>query len=246
MSRTRRARTAALAAVAALVALPAIGAETITFPELSGRVVDGAGLIPRDQERRLTEQLAAHEDATTNQVVVVTLESLEGRTIEQYGYQLGRYWGIGQKGRDNGALLIVAPAERRVRIEVGYGLEGTLTDAISSNIVHAIVLPAFKRGDMAGGIEAGALAIVEALGGEYRMRDPRPTGRSRPTSVLPFILLVIVVGILNLMSPGGLRRPYRRGVYMGPTFGGGRGGFGGGGFGGGGGGFGGGGASGGW
>ena len=133
-------------------------------------MVDQAGLLSADAERALDERLAGHERASQNQVVVVTVDSLQGRTIEEFGYQLGRHWGIGQAEQDNGVLLIVAPQERRVRIEVGYGLEGLLTDAISSNIIHSLILPAFRRGDVEGGIAGGALAVVDALGGQYQMR----------------------------------------------------------------------------
>jgi uncharacterized protein len=249
-------RLVGLVALAALLSglagwAGAAGAQdAIDFPKLTGRVVDRAGLLDAKQRTQLSAYLEGHENATTNQVVVVTVDSLEGRPIEEYGYQLGRHWGIGQEGEDNGVLLIVAPKERKVRIEVGYGLEGVLTDAISSNIVHAVILPEFKRGAMAQGIMAGAVSIVEALGGEYRMREHRqPTAEHAPLA-LPVALMILgafVFLTFNRGGPSGLRR---RGVYFGPVIGGSRGGgFGGGmggGFGGGGGGFGGGGASGGW
>jgi uncharacterized protein len=99
--------------------------------------------------------------------VIVTLKSLQGNQIEDFGYQLGRHWGIGQEGKDNGVLLIVAPTERKVRIEVGYGLEGTLTDALSKTIIEQEITPRFKRGDMGEGIVAGTDAILAVLGGEY-------------------------------------------------------------------------------
>ena len=109
--------------------------------------------------------LAEHERATGEQVVVVTLDSLQGYSIEDYGYQLGRHWGIGQKGTNTGALLIVAPRERKVRIEVGYGLEGELTDAISRTIIDNYILPSFKRGDYNAGVLAGTRSILQVLGG---------------------------------------------------------------------------------
>src|SRR5690554_1153517 len=116
-----------------LISLPVFSA--ISFPELTGRVVDNADMIDAATEQQLTQMLAAHEQNSTNQVVVVTVNDLQGTTIEDFGYQLGRTWGIGQKNADNGALLLVAKDERKVRIEVGYGLEGVLTDAISANII---------------------------------------------------------------------------------------------------------------
>ncbi len=105
--------------------------------------------------------LADHERATGEQVVVVTLASLQGYPIEDFGYQLGRHWGIGQKGKNTGALLIVAPNEHKVRIEVGYGLEGTLTDAISATIIQNYILPSFKRGDFNFGVLAGTTSMLQ-------------------------------------------------------------------------------------
>jgi uncharacterized protein len=254
MQRPPSPRVLAIAiAIAGLAMLAGVagmaGAQELEFPALNGRIVDQAGLLSPDAERALDERLAGHERASTNQIVVVTLDSLQGRPIEEVGYQLGRHWGIGQAGEDNGVLLIVAPNERKVRIEVGYGLEGTLTDAISSNIIHALILPAFRRGDTEGGIAAGTLAIVEALGGQYQMRSGGvrlTTGGAPPWVILLVFAFVIAMSVWRTPIVGG-----RRGVFLGPGFGGGRGGFGGGGFGGGGfggggGGFGGGGASGGW
>src|SRR5581483_12117480 len=112
----------------------------------------------------LTGKLADLEAKTGRQVVVVTLASLQGDDIEDYGYQLGRAWGIGQKGQNNGALFIVAPSEHKVRIEVGYGLEPVLTDALSSVILQEKVLPKFRAGDVQGGVVDGTAAIVQQLG----------------------------------------------------------------------------------
>src|SRR6266851_3319897 len=135
------------------------------FPPLMGRVVDDAGILTRSTRAALTDMLAQRERATGNQVVIVTLKDLQGYTIEDFGYQLGRKWGIGQKEKSNGVLLIVAPKEHKVRIEVGYGLEGTLTDAISRVIIEGEILPAFRRGDFNAGVLAGATSILKVLGG---------------------------------------------------------------------------------
>lgn len=134
------------------------------FPALTGRVVDGANVIPADVEARLVQKLAMLETQTQRQVVVATLPSLQGYEISDYGYQLGRKWGLGDKQRNDGALLVVAPNERKVRIEVGYGLEPVLTDGLSSLIISQQIVPRFKAGDMPGGIEAGADAIIAQLG----------------------------------------------------------------------------------
>ena len=229
-----------------------------SFPSLSGRVVDQAGLLDAPVEARLARMLAAHEKATTEQVVVVTVPDLQGYSIADYGYRLGRFWGIGQKGKDNGALLIVAPKERKIRIEVGYGLEGRLTDAQSSVIIHQVIAPAFKRGDFAGGITRGTQAILQVLGGNPLKARAADTGTRPheapkiPMAVVFLVLLIIVTTFLGGGGRGGgrallggalLGSLLRRG---GPGGGFGGGGFGGGGFGGGGGSFGGGGASGGW
>jgi uncharacterized protein len=250
MRRAPAARASLLAGLTLFVVAGGARAEP-TFPALGGRVVDGAHLLSGAARERIATRLAAHEQATGNQVVVVTLDSLQGYPIEDFGYQLGRHWGIGQKGRDNGVLLIVAPAERKVRIEVGYGLEGDLTDALSSHIVHDVVLPRFRRGDFEGGIEAGADAIVQVLGGQYERPSPRSGRRGGELGWLQILFILLGFGFfvgINLLSStaGGRRLARRRGIYVGGGGFGRGGGFGGGGFGGGGGGFGGGGASGSW
>ncbi len=152
---------AALLGVWLLIA-PA-GSHAQTFPALTGRVVDAANIIPPDVEARLTQKLAALETQSHRQLVVATLPSLEGYEISDYGYRLGRAWGIGSKDKNDGALLIVAPVERKVRIEVGYGLEGIVTDGLSSLIIQNQILPRFKAGDMPGGIEAATDALITQL-----------------------------------------------------------------------------------
>ena len=122
-----------LLAVALLAAAPAAAQ---TFPELTGRVVDQADLLGPAQEVELTQRLEALEQASSRQLVVATVSSLEGYPIEEYGYQLGRHWGLGQSEANNGIILLVAPNERKVRIETGYGIRPVLTDAVSSVIVR--------------------------------------------------------------------------------------------------------------
>ena len=227
-------------------------AQELELPSLSGRVVDNAELLDTQTEARLTSMLAGHEQATTEQVVVVTVPDLQGRSIEEFGVQLGRAWGIGQQGEDNGALLIVARDDRRVRIEVGYGLEGRLTDAQSSLIINGIIVPAFQQGDFSRGIVEGAEAMIQVLGGDplksAAMRPVMPMHAQEPGGfgVLAFFLMLVAIFVIG--GGRGGRGGGRRALLLGALLGGmGRGGgFGGGGFGGGGGGFGGGGASGGW
>jgi uncharacterized protein len=243
---------AALLALVCAFALPAAAADP-SFPALSGRVVDDAGILSSDAQTRLTAMSQALEDKTKDQLVVVTLKSLQGNEIAQYGYQLGRHWGIGQKGHDNGALLIIAPNEHQARIEVGYGLEGTLTDAQSKLIIENILKPAFRRGDFDGGTLAGTAAILQVLGVETKDVQQVLSQQAQPqpnddTGGFPIVIVIFVIWIVfgrflwPLLFLGGMGG--RRGGFGG--FGGGGFGGGGGGFSGGGGSFGGGGASGGW
>src|SRR5690606_23605917 len=178
-----------------------LAAAQVQVPPLTGRVVDRAELLNPAQESELTQLLAGHEQATGNQLVVVTLPDLGGRSIEETGLALGREWGIGQQGRDNGALLIVAQAERRIRIEVGYGLEDRLTDAQSALIIHNLIAPAFRQGDFAGGIRAGVEGMIQVIGGEpmegYLPALGQPAREQPPLLVLlvVFLVMLAVIGI---------------------------------------------------
>jgi uncharacterized protein len=234
------------AVVLMLVAMAVLAAPK--FPELTGRVVDGAGLLSGTARAALDEKLAAHEAQTTNQVVVVTLTSLQGYDIADFGYQLGRHWQIGQKDRNNGVLLIVAPQERKVRIEVGYGLEGSLTDVLSHDIIQSRILPHFRQGNYEAGIVAGVDAILKAIEGTYEPAPARSDSKRR-TGVIVVLVMIFLFVMLVLGTVGAGARHYggRRSHWGGYSSGGfSGGGFGGGGFSGGGGSFGGGGASGGW
>jgi uncharacterized protein len=195
-------RPSLLAALAWVGLTVAVAAQTLVFPALTGRVVDQAGLLSVADRAALTDSLAALEAKTTDQLVVVTLTSLQGHEIEDYGYQLGRYWKIGQKDKNNGALLIVAPTEHTVRIEVGYGLEGTLTDAVSRYIIETSILPRFKTGDFAGGIKRGADDIIQLLGGDGDALQRAATHYAaarvrRPDSDSP-LGPAIIVGLLGV------------------------------------------------
>ena len=238
------------------------------YPDLNNqRVVDDAHLLSDATKADLTLKLKGLEDATTDQVVIVTVPDLEGYDIADYGYQLGRHWGIGQKAggpaasngqtyKDNGILLIVAPNERKVRIEVGYGLEPVMTDAMSSVIIQRAILPQFKAGDYSAGIVAGTDQIIAQLAQDRQVaiqkaqeaQTAADTGGSRKGG-LPLPLIIFIIIIFVMFSRGWL--PW---FLLGSLLGGGRGGgdwgggggFGGGGFRGGGGSFGGGGSSGSW
>lgn len=242
-----------------LVAPPARAA--LTFPALNGRVVDDAHVLSPQTVSDLTTQLADLEAKTGRQLVVVTLPSLQGDDIADYGYQLGRSWGIGQKGKNNGVLFIVAPNEKKVRIEVGYGLEPILTDALSSVILQDAVLPKFRSGDVQGGVVAGTQALIQQLSAdpETAAAKAQSATQSSQPSGIPFgaifgfiILAIIFLGLFRRHMGGGMGwwlpmmilSSGNRGGWGGGGWGGGGGG--GGGFSGGGGSFGGGGASGSW
>jgi len=249
------------AALVLFAAARPAAAATPQFPALTGRVVDAAHVLPAQVAADLTAKLEALEAKTSRQLVVVTVPSLQGYEIEEYGYQLGRAWGIGQKTLNNGALLIVAPNERRVRVEVGYGLEGVLTDALSSVILQTQVLPKFRAGDLPGGVVAGTDALIEQLSADPTTAEQRAAAAAqsqrqeeKPDPISLILLVLFVIFVLRAML-GRRRGLGAAGVFIPPIiFGGGSrrsgwgggGGFGGGGFGGGGGSFGGGGSSGSW
>jgi uncharacterized protein len=234
----------------------------LDFPTLSGRVVDDANILDEPTRTALTQKLADLETKSTDQLVVVTLKSLQGTSIEDFGVQLGRKWQIGQKDKNNGVLLIVAPTERKVRIEVGYGLEGTLTDAITRLIIENGIVPRFRANDFPGGITRGVDDIISVLTGDAEEWKQRAAKRpdtvtqspsTQSDSIWPVIWLVlIVIGVIVLcaMFAGALCFEILRFLAIMAMSGGGGGGSrssgGGGGFSGGGGSFGGGGSSGSW
>lgn len=182
-------------------------AQSIVFPKLSGRIVDEAGLLDGALRADLDKKLADHEKKTTDQVVVVTLRSLSGHAIEDYGYQLGRHWQVGQKDKNNGVILIVAPNERRVRIEVGYGLEGGLPDAVANLIIQNSILPRFRANDFSGGIKRGVEDILQVLSGdaeEWKRRaiDQAHSREADWTALIPvvvfgFIFLLVLLSIIH-------------------------------------------------
>ena len=231
-----------------LLACVGVAQAALTFPALTGRVVDSAQMIDPAVREQLTQQLQALEQTSGDQLVVVTVPDLQGVPMEDYGYQLGRQWGIGQKGKDNGALLIVSRDDRQLRIEVGYGLEGVLTDAQSWVIINQVILPKFKAGNFSQGISDGVAAMIQVVGGEplavpAHVADANFAMDNPGFSIGLFILLIGVLWLCNRM---GLPVGAILLAILNSSGRGGGGGGGGGGFRGGGGGFGGGGASGGW
>ncbi|MFO7177315.1 MAG: TPM domain-containing protein [Pseudomonadota bacterium] len=248
--------------------LPAV-ARALEVPPLRGRITDLAEIVPPDAEQRITQKLLGHEQATGQQFAVLTIPSLEGDPIEDFSIRVVEKWQLGTKGKDDGLLLLVARDDRKVRIEVGYGLEGTITDALSSRVIREVITPEFRRGNFAGGIEAGLDVLMKAAGGsgEAALPPPRTGRRGHGGSLAGFIWIffvfffVLAPWLLRLVfwgALGGRRGPrggfggwHHWGGLGGRSWGGhSGGGWGGGGFGGGfsgrGGGFGGGGASGSW
>jgi uncharacterized protein len=243
-------RACAGAIAVLLLSLSGAGAAEPAFPPLTGRVVDEAGILLPQARDQIGQMLAQHEQATGDQIVVATVKSLQGFSIEDFGSRLGRYWGIGQKERNNGAILLVAPNERKVRIEVGYGLEDRLTDAQSRVIIEQVILPTFRGGDFNAGVQAGAAAMLRVLGGEQPV-----AGTSPPDDSDLFLALFIPLWCLVFFGIWGViiysnwrhrndprwRHSHGSGLVFGGSSGGGSSGFSGGG-----GSFGGGGASGSW
>jgi uncharacterized protein len=185
-----------LALAIVLWLLPA--AAQLVFPQLSGRIVDNAQLLSPDDRAALNAELKALEDKSSDQLVVVTLPSLQGYTIEDYGYQLGRHWGIGTAKLNNGVLLIVAPNERKVRIEVGRGLEPTLTDALSRIVIDNAILPRFRTGDFAGGIKDGVSDIVRVLTGDAAEVEARARARQDADDPAVDWIMVIIWTVILL------------------------------------------------
>lgn len=203
-----------VASLLLLVASLAVAAPT--YPELTGRVVDQADVIPEATRADLTKKLKDLEDKSSIQLVVATVRSLDGADIETYANGLFRFWKLGEAKKNNGVLFLVAPNERKTRIEVGYGLEGVLTDALSKVILSTAVTPKFKAGDYGAGIERGVDGIVEVLSGdtaEWVKKTPRaPTFEDE---VIPFLIFALFVFIFIMMArsagrPGAYRR-YRGG-----------------------------------
>lgn len=176
----------------------------LSFPVLSGRVVDDAHILTQQQKNDLEQILKQVEP---HQVVAVSLSSLDGKEIEEYGYQLGRYWGIGRRGENDGVLVLIAPNERQLRIEVGYGLEHILTDAKSSEIVNRIMMPLARQGKYGEALIQGSVAVIDVLGGRT-IEQPEPIkipGFLPVIFGLMFMLLFIMFGGKSVGRGGGFR-----------------------------------------
>lgn len=181
----------------------------LDVPPLTGRVVDLAQVLPAHVAASLAHDLEAHESKTSNQVAVLILPSLEGEPLESFSHRVATTWMLGQKGTENGVLLLLALRERKVRIEVGYGLEGALTDLRSAHIIRQEIVPRIRSGDLPGGIAAGAHAILDTIEGVYTADEVGP-GEARAGQGLPaveYVIIGVVVGTLaGIVLSHGLQR----------------------------------------
>ena len=205
--------------ITALFLMLAAPASAQTFPKLTGRVVDQANLLRPEQELDISSKSAALEKQSGAQLVVVTISNLEGRRIEDYSYQLGRHWGIGQEKRDDGVLLVVAPKERKVWIATGYGSRVRLTDAVASVIYRESIIPRFREGDYGGGITAGVDQIIKVmtLPPAEADRQAKQAGQQEAQRAesgggfMPFAFwLIVIIFVLLSMGRRSAGRRYRR------------------------------------
>ncbi len=185
----------------ALCSLPP-SAHALDVPKLEGYVNDYAGMMTANTRSQLAGELRTFEQTDSTQVVILTVPSLEGEVIEDFGIKVAESWKIGQKGKDNGVILIVSKQDRKVRIEVGRGLEGKLTDLMAGRIIDLVVKPRFKRDDYDGGFTAGVSAIIDATRGEFRAEgNQRAKERDAPPRLLTFLIfggiLVLVLGSMS-------------------------------------------------
>jgi uncharacterized protein len=166
-------------------------------------VHDEANVLSASAKAQMEALLQAHRDSTSNQIAVLVVPSLEGEDIDGYGVRVFEEWKLGQKGKDNGVLFLIAMQERQMRIEVGYGLEGVLTDALSSRINRNEVAPYFREGNYEGGIQAGVVAIIKAVEGEYKNDNPTPRKRGKKSSWSTLIFLALIIFFISRRNRGG-------------------------------------------
>ncbi|MGD2270767.1 MAG: TPM domain-containing protein [Desulfobacterales bacterium] len=191
---------------AVLVLFPAAVLLALEVPQLKGRVNDYAGMLSAHTERRLDETLRRLEQTDSTQIVVFTIPSLQGENLEAFSIRVAEQWEIGQKGLDNGAILLIAKKERKIRIEVGYGLEGRLTDLVSGQVIRNVIVPQFRAGNIDQGVMDGVQAMIAVVHGEFTAATKTKTREGRKTGSHPGIFsLVFFVALINML--GRLRRP---------------------------------------
>lgn len=175
--------------------LVACAASALEVPYLSGRVNDLAGLLDEATRERLEQKLARLEQATGAQVAILIIPSLEGESLEDFSHRVASTWQLGQKGKDDGVLFLIAKNDRKMRLEVGYGLEATLTDATSRRILDNLVRPRFRAGDFAGGIEAGIEAVARVIQGQALPEEAQKSPRKGTGGELGILGMVFFLGI---------------------------------------------------
>jgi uncharacterized protein len=195
MRLTGRALWAVLAGWLWLSLMSILPAEALDVPPLSGRVVDLAHVLPPAIAEQLSTDLQAHEARTSNQVAVLLIPSLEGEPLFDFSHRVATAWKLGRKGTDNGVLLLVAIKERKIRLEVGYGLEGVLTDARSAQIIRNEMVPRFRTGDVPAGVAAGAQAVIKTIEGTYNAPE-RPAASPSGGDVFANALFAVVLGVV--------------------------------------------------
>ena len=212
-------RTGLRLALIAVILSAAVVAAGADIPFLTGRVMDNAEILTEGMRRSLTERLKAHEDRTGNQIAVLTVPTLEDESIEEYAVTVFEAWKLGKKGKDNGVLIIIAPNARRMRIEVGYGLEGTLTDSLAGRIIRNAMTPRFKAGDYDGGVESGVNAVLDvlekgeaaALEGEAGKEAQTSAGFNLDAPDMPIAMRILIgafiFGIIGLFTMIGILTP---------------------------------------
>jgi len=184
--------------VTSAVLFVAVTVHATEVPYLAGRVNDVAGILSNSTHAELESLLKAHEDSTSNQVAVLIILSLEGESLEEFSIKVAETWKLGQKGKDNGVLLLVAKEDRKVRIEVGRGLEGDLTDQTSGMIIRHEIVPRFRDGDYDAGVRAGVIAILGAIKGSYKPEAAEwgeVGGR-----IFAFLIFIVVVGVFTAVA----------------------------------------------
>jgi uncharacterized protein len=175
------------------------------IPEHGGVWVhDEANVLSAGTKAQLEAILKAERDSTSNQIALLIIPSLDGEALEDFSLRVAEKWKLGKKDTDNGVLFLISIGDRKVRIEVGHGLEGVLTDALSSRINRNEVAPHFRHGDYDGGVQAGVIAIIQAIKGQYVNTDPPRSRKARsPWTTLVFIALIIILAARNRRKGGG-------------------------------------------
>ncbi len=197
----RRVLYACCVALAACIFIIAPAASAREVPPLTGYVNDYGGMLSPQVKAQIESELSAFEKSDSTQIVILTIPSLEGEVLEEFAIRAGEAWKIGQKGKDNGVIIVVSKGDRKIRIEVGRGHEGKLTDLMAGRIIDLVIKPRFKRADYDGGLHAGVAAIIDATRGEFKAEPARPGQKRGSSSLMTFLIFAgIAVVVLGSIS----------------------------------------------